>query len=359
MSLIIAIIIALGLDYWLGEPKRLHPLVGFGSFADGLEKWLNCEDGLLRFARKDGSIFGLLRFARKDETKTQSSQGTKPPPENSSLRGEKRRGNLLQFKGVLALTLAIGPLGFAAYSIEQTLTPDSLLSTLLAGVVLYLAIGWHSLIEHAKAISIPLSQGDLISARTAVSRIVSRDTQALNEPEIAKAATESVLENGADALFSALFWFIIAGIPGVVIYRLSNTLDAMWGYKNSRFLHFGWAAARFDDLLNFIPARLTALAYTMCGSINGQTKNAWQSWRQQAGTWKSPNAGPVMAAGAGAIGVELGGSAQYHGQNQERPTLGSGQQPNAQSIDDACDLVNHSLVVWLVIICLLAFMGTL
>jgi adenosylcobinamide-phosphate synthase len=351
MSLIIAIIIALGLDYWLGEPKRLHPLVGFGSFADGLEKWLNCEDGLLRFARKDGSIFGLLRFARKDETKTQSSQGTKPPPENSSLRGEKRR--------VLALTLAIGPLGFAAYSIEQTLTPDSLLSTLLAGVVLYLAIGWRSLIEHAKAISIPLSQGDLISARTAVSRIVSRDTQALNEVEIAKAATESVLENGADALFSALFWFIIAGIPGVVIYRLSNTLDAMWGYKNSRFLHFGWAAARFDDLLNFIPARLTALAYTMCGSINGQTKNAWQSWRQQAGTWKSPNAGPVMAAGAGAIGVELGGCAQYHGQNQERPTLGSGQQPNAQSIDDACDLVNHSLVVWLVIICLLAFMGTL
>jgi adenosylcobinamide-phosphate synthase len=318
MSLIIAIVIALGLDYWFGEPKRLHPLVGFGSFADGLEKWLNNEDGFRRFAH-----------------------------------GAASRDNLFKARGVIALTLAVVPLGFAAYSLEQTLSANDankVLSTLFAGVILYLAIGWRSLIEHAKAVSIPLSQGDLTSARTAVSRIVSRDTQELNEQEIAKAATESVLENGADALFAALFWFIIAGLPGVVIYRLSNTLDAMWGYKNPRFLHFGWAAARFDDLLNFIPARLTALAYTACGSINGQTQNAWQSWRQQAGTWKSPNAGPVMAAGAGAIGVELGGSAQYHGHNQERPTLGSGQQPKAQSIDDACDLVNHSLVLWLIVI---------
>ena len=317
MSLIIAIVIALGLDYWLGEPKRLHPLVGFGGFADGLEKWLNNAQGL-------------------------------PAKQNDML---------LKCKGVLTLTLAIGPLGFAGYSLEQTLAGSPALATLFAAVVLYLAIGWRSLIEHAKAISIPLSQGDLSAARIAVSRIVSRDTQELNEQEIAKAATESVLENGADALFAALFWFIVAGIPGVVIYRLSNTLDAMWGYKNSRFLHFGWAAARFDDLLNFIPARLTALAYTLCGSVNGQTQNAWQSWRQQAGTWKSPNAGPVMAAGAGAIGVELGGSAQYHGQNQERPTLGSGSAPMAASIDDACNLVNNSLVLWLAVICLIAFMG--
>jgi len=297
-----AVVIALGLDYWLGEPKRLHPLVGFGGFADGLERWLNNENGLLRF------------------------------------------------KGTLALTLAIVPLGFAAYSLEQTLATNSLLSTLFAAIVLYIAIGWTSLMQHAQAISTPLAAGDLIAAREAVSRIVSRDTQTLTEAEIAKAATESVLENGADAIFAALFWFIIAGVPGVVIYRLSNTLDAMWGYKNERFLHFGWAAARFDDLLNFIPARLTALSYTLCGSLNGQTQNAWCSWRQQAGTWKSPNAGPVMAAGAGAIGVELGGSAQYHGQTQTRPTLGAGVEPSSQSIDDACALVNHSLVLWLLVI---------
>jgi adenosylcobinamide-phosphate synthase len=310
MSILMAVVIALGLDYWLGEPKRLHPLVGFGGLADGLERWLNTAGG----------------------------------------SRAQRRSNLLQLNGTLALTLAIAPLGFAAYSLEQTFAANSLLSTVFAGLVLYIAIGWTSLIQHAKAISAPLSVGNLIAAREAVGRIVSRDTQNLTEPEIAKAATESVLENGADAIFAALFWFMLAGVPGVVIYRLSNTLDAMWGYKNERYLHFGWAAARFDDLLNFIPARLTALSYTLCGRLNGQTQNAWHSWRQQAGTWKSPNAGPVMAAGAGAIGVELGGSAQYHGQTQTRPTLGAGIEPSAKSIDDACTLVNHSLVLWLAVI---------
>jgi len=301
MSILAAILIALGLDYWLGEPKRLHPLVGFGALADGLETWLNA-------------------------------------------------GKNLQIKGVIALVLAVAPLSFVAYSLEQALEHNGLLATVFAGLVLYIAIGWRSLMQHAKAISEPLSTGNLVAAREAVGRIVSRDTQDLNETQIAKAATESVLENGADALFAAIFWFVVAGVPGVVLYRLANTLDAMWGYKNERFLHFGWAAARFDDLMNFIPARLTALAYTLCGVRTGNAKNAWQSWHQQGGTWKSPNAGPVMAAGAGAIGVELGGSAHYHGHSQDRPHLGAGSEPKAQSIDDACSLVNLSLVVWVLVI---------
>ena len=332
MDLVVAIVIALSLDYWLGEPKRLHPLVGFGALADGLEQWLN---GPVK-------LFSLRANAEADQP---------------SIKAAPRRNNLLKLRGLLALLLAVGPLGFAAYSLQQTLAQHATLGIIFAGIVLYLAIGWHSLMAHAKAISTPLAQGDLSAARAAVSLIVSRDTQDLNEHEIAKAATESVLENGADALFSALFWFIIAGIPGVVVYRLSNTLDAMWGYKNPQFLYFGWAAARFDDLLNYIPARLTALAYTLCGSINGQTSNAWQSWRQQSGTWKSPNAGPVMAAGAGAIGVEIGGNAQYHGENQQRPVLGAGSPPMAKSIDDACALVNYSLALWLIVICLFTVIG--
>ena len=334
MSLIIAVVMALSLDYGLGEPKRLHPLVGFGGLADGLEKWLNTS--------------GVFSYLTHQDKTSQSSSET-----------SQRHHAVFKCKGAIALILAIGPLSFAAYSLQQTLANNAILSTLFAGFVLYLAIGWRSLIQHAKAVSTPLHQGDLTTARKAVSLIVSRDTSNLNEQEIAKAATESVLENGADALFAALFWFIVAGIPGVVMYRLSNTLDAMWGYKNSQFLYFGWAAARFDDLLNFIPARLTALAYTLCGGLYGHTQNAWQSWRQQAGTWKSPNAGPVMAAGAGAIGVELGGSAQYEGQNQTRPILGSGSVPMAASIDDACDLVNYSLVLWLAAIGLLAVMGVI
>ena len=355
MSLIIAIVLALALDYWLGEPKRLHPLVGFGALADGLEKWLNNKHGLLRFTRKDGG-FRLLRFTRKDGG-FRWLRFTGKDGGFRWLRFTGKDGLLLKVKGTAALALAIGPIGFLAHSLEQTLATSALFSILVGAAALYLAIGWRSLIEHAKAISTPLYAADLVAARAAVSRIVSRDTQELDEQEIAKAATESVLENGADALFAALFWFIVAGIPGVVIYRLSNTLDAMWGYKNPRFLHFGWAAARFDDLLNFIPARLTALAYTLCGSLNGHTKNAWQSWRLQAGTWKSPNAGPVMAAGAGAIGVQLGGSANYHGQQQQRPVLGNGEEPMAASIDAACTLVNYSLALWLLVIIAITFMS--
>ncbi len=196
-------------------------------------------------------------------------------------------------------------------------------------------------------IATPLINGDLVKARLSVSMIVSRDTSSLDEKGIATAATESVLENGGDAIFSALFWFLIFGVPGVVMYRLSNTLDAMWGYKSARLLHFGWCAARIDDVLNFIPARLTALSYALVGN----TKLAIQCWRRQGLNWKSPNAGPVMAAGAGALNVSLGGAAQYHSQMQHRPDLGPSdilaKQATGKSIVNACRLVNRAILIWI------------
>jgi adenosylcobinamide-phosphate synthase len=320
VSLLLSVLIALLLDKLLGEPRRWHPLVGFGNLVSRIEAVGN--------KRKDATAIGEpVAFVK--------------------------------MKGVVCWCLAVLPLTVLAVSLEAAINlwADNNLwvSALISGGVLYLAIGWQSLLEHALNVAKPLSEGNLSEARQAVAMIVSRDTQQLNETQIAKAATESVLENGGDAIFSALFWFIVAGIPGVVLYRLANTLDAMWGYKSERFINFGWAAARIDDLLNFIPARLTAASYALVGN----TALAWRCWRQQGYSWKSPNAGPVMASGAGALNVALGGVAQYHDKLQQRPSLGPslelGEAPSAKSIEQSCGLVNRALLLW---VSLLLFLVT-
>jgi len=297
----LSVLIAFLLDKVFSEPKSHHPLVYFGQLVSWLESRLNI---------------------------TQKSR----------------------ISGVIGVLLAVVPLVFASYLFERALLNYPIIHTLASGLVLYVTVGWQSLLTHAKAIQTPLSSNDLNSAQAALAMIVSRDTQELNENDIAKAATESVLENGADAIFSAVFWFCLLGIPGVVLYRLSNTLDAMWGYKNPQYFHFGWCAARFDDALNFIPARLTALTYALMGNFS----IAMRCWKEQGLNWKSPNAGPVMAAGAGALNTSLGGQASYHGEMQQRATLGPEPSEitnaNAQTIGSACDLINRSLALWILVI---------
>ncbi len=292
MSVFLSVIAALLLDALLGEPKRAHPLVAFGRLADRLEQHFNGAAG----------------------------------------RGWRSHG-------VTAWCLAVLPLTLLAWLLS--LLPG--IGWLVEIVLLYLALGLRSLGEHALPVAQALWRHDLPEARRRVACIVSRDTSQLDEEGVARAATESVLENGSDAVFAALFWFIVAGAPGVVLYRLSNTLDAMWGYRNARFERFGWAAARIDDLLNYVPARLVALTYASLG----RTRRALRCWRTQAPLWDSPNAGPVMASGAGALGVVLGGSAIYHGEVHARPELGRGQAPQARHIEHALDLVWAGVGVWL------------
>ncbi len=292
MSLALSCLAGVGLDALLGEPRRAHPLVVFGRFADRIERQLNGPDG----------------------------------------RGWRSHG-------VTAWCLAVLPLTFVAWLLS--LLPG--IGWLVEVLLLYVALGLRSLGEHLVPVALALRKGDLTEARRRVGFIVSRDTRELDEQGVARAATESALENGSDAVFAALFWFAVAGAPGVVLYRLSNTLDAMWGYRNPRFERFGWAAARMDDMLNFIPARLVALTY----AVLGQTGRALRCWRKQAPLWDSPNAGPVMAAGAGALGVSLGGPAIYHGQLHQRPVLGEGNAPVARDIERALDMVWTGVGLWL------------
>ncbi len=292
MSLALSCLAGVGLEALLGEPRRAHPLVVFGRFADRIERQLNGPDG----------------------------------------RGWRSHG-------VTAWCLAVLPLTFVAWLLS--LLPG--IGWLVEVLLLYVALGLRSLGEHLVPVALALRKGDLTEARRRVGFIVSRDTRELDEQGVARAATESALENGSDAVFAALFWFAVAGAPGVVLYRLSNTLDAMWGYRNPRFERFGWAAARMDDMLNFIPARLVALTY----AVLGQTGRALRCWRKQAPLWDSPNAGPVMAAGAGALGVSLGGPAIYHGQLHQRPVLGEGNAPVARDIERALDMVWAGVGLWL------------
>ena len=317
MITLLIIVVALLLDAVLGEPKRFHPLIGFGRLATAVERWLNRRTP----ARMSNSVYPLPLRER-----------------------ERERGAISpKFGGILAVLLMLAPPTLLAAS--TSLTP---IEPVLDAIVLYLAIGWRSLKSHAQPIHDALTARELARAREHVGMIVSRDTAAMQETDVSKAAVESVLENGNDAIFGAIFWFLIAGAPGAVVYRLANTLDAMWGYRSERYREFGWAAARLDDVLNFVPARLTALSYALAGVFTGRMVTALRCWRDQGRRWKSPNAGPVMAAGAGSLGLALGGPAWYHGALQQRPALGAGRAPQANDIDRALKLIDRSLAIWVI-----------
>jgi adenosylcobinamide-phosphate synthase len=298
VSLVLASVAGVALDAALGEPKGWHPLVAFGRMAARLEQRFNPAGGGWRS------------------------------------------------HGVSAWCLAVLPLTLLTWLLSQV----SALGWAVEIIALYAALGLRSLGEHALPVAQALRLGDLALARERVGYMVSRNTAELDAIGVARAGTESVLENGSDAVFAALFWFVIAGAPGVVFYRLSNTLDAMWGYRNERFERFGWAAAKIDDVLNYLPARLVALTYALLG----RTWLALQCWYSQAPRWDSPNAGPVMAAGAGALGVSLGGAAEYHGELHQRPQLGEGPPPRARDIERALNLVYGGVLLWLALLLLWA-----
>lgn len=175
--------------------------------------------------------------------------------------------------------------------------------------IIYQAIAATDLAKHVRAVLKPLAEGDLMTARSRLSWIVGRDTATLDQQGISRAAIESVAESTTDAVVAPLFWSLIAGAPGALIYRTANTLDSMVGHRNAAYELFGKASARIDDVLNWLPARIGALAFTVLAPAV-----RWKVVRTEAAAHASPNAGWTEAAMAYALGVRLGGENFYDGQ---------------------------------------------
>ncbi len=218
-------------------------------------------------------------------------------------------------------------------------------------VGLYIVIGGKSLAQHGQAVAIPLLGNNLEKAREKLSYIVSRETTVLSEGEVVTATVESMLENAHDAVIAPLFWFVVAGLPGAVLLRMVNTLDAMWGYRSKRYKAFGCIAARADDVMGFFSARVTVLLFGLL-NIRGFV-SSWKYGRHWLGSNLSPNGLPVMAAGAGALGITLGGDAIYSGQKKQRPVLGDGRKPAAKDILRAIHFVSHSYILLVILIVVL------
>lgn len=315
---LLCVVLGLVWDRCFGEVRRWHPLVGVGWLANRIESSLNHD----------------RHHDRHHDHHTQHDLER----EHDSTR------RMSYLKGLLAWCAVVLPVVvLTQIMLIWCAYVNIWLTVFVHAGLLYFCLGLQSLREHAEPIFRALERGDLAEARRRTSYIVSRDTAQASEQDLSKAAVESVLENGCDAVFAALFWFVLLGGAGTVLYRLSNTLDAMWGYRSPRFLYFGRVAARVDDGLNWVPARLTAISY----AVLGNTRLAWRCWRQQAPAWPSPNAGPVMAAGAGALELSLGGVAVYDGVAEQRPTLGAGPSPVASDIQRAWRLVRNASLLWL------------
>jgi adenosylcobinamide-phosphate synthase len=275
-------------DLVFGDPRRGHPVAGFGRVAMLVERRLY----------KDRRSAGILHIA--------------------------------------VLVGATAGVGAAA---DRLFARRPVLRTLAIAAASWAVLGGRSLQQEARAVASQLDQGDLPAARIQITHLVGRDPETLDAAGIARACVESVAENTSDAVVGPLFWGAVAGLPGLVGYRAINTLDAMVGHRSARYLRFGWAAARLDDVVNLLPSRLTALVVAALAPVlGGRPDQALRIVARDASRHPSPNAGPVEAAFAGALGLTLGGVNTYGHTSEDRGTLGEGRAPTSQDISRAARL---------------------
>jgi adenosylcobinamide-phosphate synthase len=272
----------LGLDALLADPRRGHPVAAFGSLAAATE----------RLVHKDSRAVGAL--------------------------------------------YALGLSGGAGLS-RSVRQPGGAVA--LTALATWAVVGGTTLRREAGAMEDLLTDGDLDGARARLSHLCGRDPALLDVAGLARATVESVAENTSDAVVGPLFWGAVAGVPGLLAYRAINTLDAMVGHRSERHLRFGWAAARLDDAANLLPARITAaLTVVLAPVVDGRSTAASRAWRRDGHKHPSPNAGPVEAAFAGALGRTLGGRLTYSGRVEDRPLLGNGPAPGVLDIARAARL---------------------
>lgn len=275
--LAVALFAALLLDLIIGDPRRLpHPVRWMGSTA----RWM--EGGCRR-------LFGDTRWA-----------------------------------GIAATLSLIILWILPALAADRLLSRFTLLQLFYRIIIFYYAVSLRDLLHHAFKVYQALRRGDEPEARQWVSYLVSRDTEALDREGLILSATESVAENIADGTTGVLFFALLLGPAGAVLFRLVNTLDAMWGYKNDAYRLFGWAAARLDDLLGWLPARITAgLMLPAAWLIGFSPAKGYAIMRRDARKHSSPNSGYPEAVAAGVLGIRFGGRLSYHGESVEKPFIGN------------------------------------
>ncbi|MFF9487645.1 cobalamin biosynthesis protein [Streptomyces sp. NPDC014676] len=279
-------------DLLFGDPRRGHPVAAFGRAAAAVERVLWRDD------RGRGAVHTAV---------------------------------------CVGGTVALGALA------SRRVRSSPAASTALTAVATWAVVGGTSLAREARAIGRALEAGDVEAARARLPHLCGRDPQALDADGIARAVVESVAENTSDAVVGALVWGAVAGVPGLLGFRAVNTLDAMVGHKSPRHLRYGWASARLDDVAGWPGARLTAVLAALAGP---DPRGAVRAWRADAAKHPSPNAGPVEASFAGALGVRLGGTLSYGGRVEHRPVLnGGGRAVAVSDIDRAVRLSRR--VGWL------------
>jgi adenosylcobinamide-phosphate synthase len=226
--------------------------------------------------------------------------------------------------GVVTVLLIVSLTGLATWLLLAAANQLHPLAYYAVAILLiYTTVATHDLAAHSNNVYKQLVKNDISAAREKVSMIVGRDTENLDEAEITRATVESVAESTVDGVTAPLFYALIAGPIGAMVYKAVNTLDSTFGYKNDRYIKFGWASARLDDVANYLPARLTSPLMCMAaGLLRLRPLNAFRVMLSDRQNHNSPNSGFTEAAMAGALGVQLGGLNYYFGKASEKPAIG-------------------------------------